>query len=362
MLSRLFNLFEKERPTKMESLTQIINATYRIPAQKASYTSSRIRLVIEIMQRNELLSRIFLSTIDPVQLMARHHADINSSNHATSINLKPFTSTCLSCNQLLVPSFLKEITVFNQMTIGRACIYKTCCSYCRRTYYPMHYDQINHQRNFTTPEAMLNNEYIYFGGNVGYSNDLFIQFTSLLLHSHMNFKSFCKAYNGSVEAKKKCSYSIKLPTMGKTLNLESKLFQMHWIQFQVAQFVFMTTKDFRFEILETFENTTKIEKYLEEFNPMLYQLFVVLWTNHKSVSLKCEKNCSQCLLTDGHEKPSRLLCAHDTTCTIQHEELSPLRVGCPRTPMRRRQGNQKEHIEKEESRGLTIKVKITYTV
>lgn len=65
--------------------------------------------------------------------------------------------------------------------------------------------------------------------------------------------------------------------------------------------------------------------------PRLLSSFIYLWSNHRSLIGPCDKNCSQAIIIDGHQKCRRRVCAAKRV-DVSTEEFISLTVGCCWTP------------------------------
>lgn len=88
--------------------------------------------------------------------------------------------------------------------------------------------------------------------------------------------------------------------------------QSVWIYFELANFVFMTSKST--EILFPFalwEGRTRIKGehssraiFIERNINWIYHLFTCFWSHHEYLFGSCKTgNCSQVIIIDGHQKP-----------------------------------------------------------
>ncbi|CAF1030466.1 unnamed protein product [Didymodactylos carnosus] len=71
-------------------------------------------------------------------------------------------------------------------------------------------------------------------------------------------------------------------------------------------------------------------------------MFVAFWTRHKFISFKqCDEHCSRVFVSDGHQKADRLVCSFNNVCEVSIDELGPILLGCPETPTRDKNNEQK---------------------
>ncbi|UJR12515.1 hypothetical protein I4U23_016690 [Adineta vaga] len=341
----LLSLIHQDVPNRYQLIMKLVNQR-RESNNLSLYNLSDIKTIIYLFESCRKLKTLFIShSCAKEQIMAYNmkcdkHEIINTS-YVTS-----FTNTCIQCNQLLVRPKTRSITYFKQTGVESALLFEYRCTSinCGITYCGIYYQHPTTDRITITPTSILHHEIIYLGGDFAYEKNLITEFTSDLLFNHATFYGFANAYN----------YRNNLKKQDNTSNLrqlQDKHFQGVWIQYQLACMLFMTSTNRNFECLTNFSSMPDLrDRFLREQNNLINPLFMILWTHHKQIATeehiykydhklknKTDK-CSTCLVADGHEKPSRLVCAHKSTVSLQHHELGEVEIGCSETPLRRTQG------------------------
>jgi len=120
----------------------------------------------------------------------------------------------------------------------------------------------------------------------------------------------------------------------------AKLFQCHWLLYQIVRFEFMLGRT-QIVNLPVSLNRNELNYHFECYSGWWYHLFTTFWSRHKSIpNIKCRpSDCSRCIIVDGHQKCRRLVCDFKNVVDTSIEEMTAVEIGCPYTPCRRTQSS-----------------------
>lgn len=217
----------------------------------------------------------------------------------------PHRTTCNVCNAQLKVIFHISAHVIYCTKIQPALLYKADCYNCRRSYRVSSVYSIDQKQTIVTNESQKS-EYTHFSGSFVFSKEILVSFSAQLIHNYATFEGFAHA---TMETWSRLHVDhvdiITSSTLARSL-------QSVWIYFELANFVFMTSKST--EILFPFalwEGRTRIKGehssraiFIERNINWIYHLFTCFWSHHEYLFGSCKTgNCSQVIIIDGHQKP-----------------------------------------------------------
>ncbi|CAF3892125.1 unnamed protein product [Rotaria sp. Silwood1] len=247
----------------------------------------------------------------------------------------PYTLTCLNCNPTIpleVFQPIQSIRLLEYERIQLATIFKGTCKKCKYTYglscaYNHHTTAV--PEIIVTVPSLSHTPFFHVSGDIAFSRKLLEQYSDLLTISQAPFHGFAKLILNSIRR-----YQPEEKNFVSHRSLADRL-QNVWMKYELCRFRFMLGKETLIKLPYSFE--PKLRDYYFESNfDYFYHLFVTFWTRHKHVQTSCDsKICSKVMITDGHSKPRRLICSYDDIVDNSIEEMGPINIGCPFTPIRK---------------------------
>ncbi|CAF0963979.1 unnamed protein product [Didymodactylos carnosus] len=305
------------------------------------YEAEDVLFVLDTINGNDdLKQRFYTATAEEIIESFNANNDIVTSMEL--VNLIPFTAVCIQekCNSQPLPTHkLHQIVTLMQRDFSSSCgIYYSTCNECKTRYFPTFYELNGSKMKFITIDSIRKKNAMYFGGKTAYEYLLFLEFEAQLVHNYAAFNGFCDAHNYKLEMLNSQSSSTKTTT-NERHKLDPKLFQMNWLTYQLARFVFMLTDNNCCHIPSSFDSKVEKDQYFLKYFEIFYSIFVGFWSRHKVLTekglTKCKVDtCSKVFISDGHQKANRSVCAFDNICDISIPELGPILVGCCGTPMK----------------------------
>ncbi|CAF5131343.1 unnamed protein product, partial [Rotaria magnacalcarata] len=191
-----------------------------------------------------------------------NHVKIDVLNYMT---LFPFTDVCVICNEVLTAYRSKSIHVIDCFKIIRAVAITAKCKPCSLIY--------------------------------GHSSWMFFDYTCQLLNYQCPFKAFSRPLIDRYDYEQQNSGVVLQPIQ------LAKLFECHWILYQIVLFEFMLGKT-QTVSLPVSLNRCEINRYFENYSGWWYHLFTTFWSLHNSIAnIQCDPlNCSRCIIVDGYQK------------------------------------------------------------
>lgn len=232
---------------------------------------------------------------------------------------QPNTSSCLNCKSELV---MKKKEIYTGIVYLTHKIPEKCtniamvCSKCNTKHFHSYHVLSNGNRKFY--KNSLSNEFISFGRNTYYELEFLNVATSDIIHKHASFKSICDAHN-----------ALYTNPMGNRNQLIELRFIEVWFYWQFINYI---NDNLDLEIY-LFPKMGDLDSYLLNHKKEFFPMFVKRWTGDSHKNNCKHKDCSKILNVDGNWKINRLKCLFDET-TVVSGEVKPIKIGCPKTPMR----------------------------
>jgi hypothetical protein len=206
----------------------------------------------------------------------------------------------------------------------------------------------NEPMRYFSSNSLAHSNVFYISGKFAFSIALLDLFTDLLINCHSTFLGFCTTIISTIVRND--------PSKNDFFNVDylAKRFEYNWLIYQTIHFQLMLGKSFGTKHLVAVPRSSQPDVrdvYFEELSSYLYHLFVVFWSRHKNITNVCQPGtCSRCLVTDGHQKPKRLICRVNDVVDKTIPEMGPVIIGCPYAPLRR--SNEKVNGKKASSGSL----------
>ena len=181
--------------------------------------------------------------------------------------------------------------------------------------------------------SSLNNSNVFYSsGALAFTHSLLNLITSLLINCHCTFLGFATTIIDMIIQND--------PIQKDFFNLDylTKRFENACFRYQLAHFELMLGKSrYEYQLVSmprSFQPDSR-DLYFEQSASYWYHLFVAFWSRHKKIPNSCVANtCSKCIITDGHQKPRRLICHANDVVDTTIPEIGPIIVGCPYPPLR----------------------------
>ena len=181
--------------------------------------------------------------------------------------------------------------------------------------YPNYFRQT--KTEFFTRESLTNHHVVYLGGQFAFERSLIDSYTCQLISSGNSWKKFVDALN-------LCAYNSDVTST--KIDWRKKL-AMIFLKYKLIEFDLCIGST----LISIPSSARDFDQWTWEQYPRLLSSFIYLWSNHRSLIGPCDKNCSQAIIVDGHQKYRRRVCAAKRV-HISTEEFGSLTVGCCRTP------------------------------
>ncbi|CAF3497837.1 unnamed protein product, partial [Rotaria sp. Silwood2] len=240
-------------------------------------------------------------------------------NHITmdvlnDLILFPFTNICINCTKSLTSYRYKLIHVIDCFKIIRAIA--------------------NRWRKINKSSLNSALKIFYLCDSFAFTYSVFFDYTCQLLHDQCPFQAFSRILIDRYNYERQNS----------NINLQpiplAKLFQSHWLLYQIVCFEFMLGRT-QIVNLPVSLNRNELNYHFECYSGWCYHLFTTFWSRHKSIpNIKCcPSDFSRCIIVDGHQKCRRLVCSFKNIVDTFIEEMTAIEIGCPYTPCRRIQSS-----------------------
>lgn len=249
--------------------------------------------------------------------------------------LIPFRDTCIDCAKSLTSYRYRSIHILDSFKIIRAIAVTAECKQCLLFYnHSSWYSLRNRNRKISHLSMNSSFKIFYLSDSFGFTYSVLFDYTCQLLHDQCPFQSFARILIDR--------YNYEQQSNGVVLQVIqlSKLFQCHWLLYQIVRFEFMMGST-QVVNLPVSLNRHEVSNHFEFCSGWWYHLFVTFWSRHKLIpNIKCNpSNCSRCVIVDGHQKNRRLVCGFKNVIDTTIEEMTAIEIGCPYTPRRRKQSN-----------------------
>ncbi|CAF1528461.1 unnamed protein product [Adineta ricciae] len=312
--------------SRTELIKQAVNDRYN-----SNHTTENIMMVTNMIEINKdivnralLLSDFHENTIKP---------DINhiSMDVVNDLILFPFTNTCVNCTKLLTSYRYKLIHIIDCFKILRAIAVTAECKPCSLIYNHSSWYSLKYRwRKINGLSLNSTLKVFYLCDSFGFTFSVFFDYTCQLLHDQCPFQSFSRILIDRYHYEHQ-NYNIILQPIPL-----AKLFQGHWLLYQIVRFEFMLGRS-QIVNLPVSLNRNELNYHFETYSGWWYHLFTTFWSRHKSIpNIKCSpSDCSRCVIVDGHQKCRRLVCNFKNVVDTSIEEMTAIEIGCPYTPCRR---------------------------
>ncbi|CAF1231059.1 unnamed protein product, partial [Didymodactylos carnosus] len=191
----------------------------------------------------KLLKFVNSTEIDE-QLAAEFEQTSSNSSYNTYL---PFTRNCLRCgDSMLLSKKPKNVTVYKLNGVEDGRLYHCACDSCDIKYYPNTFIEGN--RKYVNVKSLYHKQFIYFGGRLVFSVELFLSVSSSLLHQYSGFENL-----------EKCFDSI--------------------------------------EISFSMDRDAVLDNMMTRYN-LLHTAFTDFWAHHRNIRL-CNETCSMAFVSDG---------------------------------------------------------------
>ena len=317
---------------RTEHVTHLVNA--RFGTNYSLQTIRQVRNEIHINQTfiNRLFSVSDFDNFIDTYVHSNHNDSLVYRHFFNELILLPFTKACVTCKQEIRKFTYKSINVLDLDGLRPACVVEGYCSSCHLSYSLSSIESTNFATRYYSTNSLNYSTVFYTSGSIGFAHRLLNLFTSLLINAHCTFLGFATTIIDIIG-------QIN-PLQKHLMNVDylSKRFQTAWLSYQLANFELMLGKSLHEHHLVTMPRSLLPDSrdiYFEESSSYWYHLFVVFWSRHQNITNTCDVNtCSKCIITDGHQKPKRLICQADNVVDITIPEMGPITIGCPYPPLR----------------------------
>ena len=283
------------------------------------------------MNRDFITRVLLLSDFAEKSLMIElNHVKIDVLN---DMILLPFTETCVNCNELLGSYRCKPIHIIDCFKIIRAVAVSAECKSCSLLYNHSSWSSLKYRwRKISSGSLNSAFKVFYLCDSFGFTHLVFFDYTCQLSNNQCPFQAFCRTlidrYNYEQQNNGIIFQLIRL----------TKLFQGHWILYQIVLFELMLGKTL-LVTLPISLNRSELNNHFEKCSNWWYHLFTTFWSRHKVIpNIKCNQlNCSRCVIVDGHQKTRRIVCSFKDVVDTTIDEMNSVEIGCPYGPCRRTQ-------------------------
>lgn len=317
---------------RIELVTNLINS--RFNTKYSPMTILSVRNSIDL--NRDFISR--LRSPSNFDLFAKSYCEKNVFSFSNLLQQRiylPYTLICLNCNPntpLEVFQPLQSIRLLEYEHIQLATIFKGSCKRCKYVYglsCAYNHHTTGASEIIVTISSLSHSPFFHLSGDIAFSRKLLEKYSDLLIISQTPFHGFAKLILNSIRRNQ--------PEEENFVSHRSLAdrFQNVWMNYELFRFRFMLGKETFVKLPFTFEQQLR-DYYFESNFDYFYHLFVTFWTRHKYVQTSCDYSiCSKVMITDGHSKPRRLICLYDDIVDNSIEEMGPINVGCPFTPIRK---------------------------
>ncbi|CAF0973063.1 unnamed protein product, partial [Adineta ricciae] len=279
-------------------IKQALNDRYH-----TSHTTEDIMLVTNMIELNkDLINRVLLLS-DFEQSTIRLDVNHITMDVLNDLILSPFTNICLNCKKSLTSYRSKFIHIIDCFKIIRAVAVTAECKTCTLIYnHSSWYSLKNRWRKINTSSLNSVHKVFYLCDSLAFTYSVFFDYTCQLLHNQCPFQSFSRILIDRYNYEDQNSNIILQPIP------LAKLFQCHWLLYQIVRFEFMLGRT-QIVNLPVSLNRNELNCHFECYSGWWYHLFTTFWSRHKSIpNVKCSSSdCSRCIIVDGHQKCRRLV-------------------------------------------------------
>lgn len=158
--------------TKYDDISNMIQLTYGV-----KYDGVVIQSILNLLKSNNISLTLF--TLDNVDKIIKNYStDHRFLTFASLHTIKPFTLSCLHCQQLLKLQFKEKINVFLMDHVDDGVIFIARC--CHIEYHTNSY--IKGSKRFVVRQSLYNQKYTHFGGKCVLHIDVLLRYASDLLN------------------------------------------------------------------------------------------------------------------------------------------------------------------------------------
>ncbi|CAF1517345.1 unnamed protein product [Adineta ricciae] len=289
-----------------------------------SHTTEDIMLVTNMIELNkDLINRVLLLS-DFEQNTIRLDVNHITIDVLNDLILSPFTNICLICKKSLTSYRSKFVHIIDCFKIIRAVAVTAECKICTLIYnHSSWYSLKNRWRKINTSSLNSVHKVFYLCDSLAFTYSVFFDYTCQLLHNQCPFQSFSRILIDRYNYEHQNSNIILQPIP------LAKLFQSHWLLYQIVHFEFMLGRT-QIVNLPVSLNRNELNCHFECYSGWWYHLFTTFWSRHKSIpNVKCSSSdCSRCIIVDGHQKCRRLIGCPYTPCRRTHSSNSVDAIYC----------------------------------
>ncbi|CAF1414713.1 unnamed protein product [Rotaria sordida] len=315
---------------RTQLIKQAVNDRY-----DTSHTTEDIMMVTNMIEINkDMINRVLLLS-DFNQNIIKLDINHITMDVLNDLILFPFTNICINCTKSLTSYRYKLIHVIDCFKIIRAIAVTAECKTCSLIYnHSSWYSLKNRWRKINKSSLNSALKIFYLCDSFAFTYSVFFDYTCQLLHDQCPFQAFSRILIDRYNYERQNS----------NINLQpiplAKLFQSHWLLYQIVCFEFMLGRT-QIVNLPVSLNRNELNYHFECYSGWWYHLFTTFWSRHKSIpNIKCcPSDCSRCIIVDGHQKCRRLVCSFKNIVDTSIEEMTAIEIGCPYTPCRRIQSS-----------------------
>ncbi|CAF4068628.1 unnamed protein product [Rotaria sordida] len=281
------------------------------------------------MPNDEDILEALRCSIDLVSLVYICRLYIKLSTFRSTI--LPSTARTHLIKQAVNDRYASNHTIEDIMMIIRAVAVTADCKPCSLVYnHSSWYSLIYQWRKINNSSLNSMLKVYYLCDSFGFTYSIFFDYTCQLLHDQYPFQSFSRILID------RFNYEHQNNNIILQLIQLAKLFQCHWLLYQIVRFEFMLGRT-QIVNLPVSLNRNELNYHFECYSGWWYHLFTTFWSRHKSIpNIKCSpSDCSRCVIVDGHRKCRRLVCSFKNVVDTSIEEMTAFETGCPYTPCRR---------------------------
>ncbi|CAF1552652.1 unnamed protein product [Didymodactylos carnosus] len=277
----------EESTTKREGIRRVMERKFGKP-----YSSFDISYIVQKICNLKLLKFVNSTEIDE-QLAAEFEQTSSNSSYNTYL---PFTRNCLRCgDSMLLSKKPKNVTVYKLNGVEDGRLYHCACDSCDIKYYPNTFIEGN--RKYVNVKSLYHKQFIYFGGRLVFSVELFLSVSSSLLHQYSGFENLEKWYNCLMEKKHFIFYSDDLFSNYRSMKTDRHSLELQYFLYEHCLMCFSFYSFDSIEISFSMDRDAVLDNMMTRYN-LLHTAFTDFWAHHRNIRL-CNETCSMAFVSDG---------------------------------------------------------------
>ncbi|CAF4094944.1 unnamed protein product [Adineta steineri] len=302
--------------TKYDDISNMVQLTYGV-----KYDGVMTQSILNLLKSDNIALNLFsLHNID--KIVNNYSRDHHFLTMASLHTIKPFTLSCLQCQQPLKLQFKERVNIFLMNHIDDGVIFiGRCCHIEYRTN-----SFIKGSKRFVIRQSLYNQTYIHFGGKCVLHIDVLLQYVSDLINMYAGFENFCGAYNDTITSVLLQHVRENDPQIKDQPMLERRLFENIWLIYSTSLLKFFLSTSIEIEIPYHLSNRDERNHFFTYQLPQLERDFILYWSNHM-LKFSCGSQCCKAMVIDGFQKPDRFVC-NFTQELIHSKELGDIEWGC----------------------------------